>query len=262
MTDDTIPTQRARAFTHRFLETVKEWLQNFGRREIVLVAALLLLAGGAWLFVSIADEVVEGDTQTFDEWMILSLRNPADVSDPLGPKWLEELGRDFTALGGMGILIGLTLMTVGYLILERRGKTAAFVGIAIGAGMSASFLLKMSFSRPRPNLVSHETWIYTTSFPSGHSMMAALTYLTLAALLAHILQPRRRGKIYLVLMALIVTLCVGVSRVYLGVHWPTDVLAGWTAGAFWALLSWTLAFRLQRRGDIEPSAIPNPESES
>ncbi len=116
-----------------------------------------------------------------------------------------------------------------------------------------STLLKQLFSRPRPDLVPHESFVYTASFPSGHSMMAAVTYLTLGALLARV-QPRRQVKAYLLVLAALVTLLVGISRVYLGVHWPTDVLAGWAAGAIWALLSWLVARWLQRRGQVEPDA--------
>ena len=122
---------------------------------------------------------------------------------------------------------------------------------AVGGGIVLSSLLKAGFERPRPELVPHGSLVYTASFPSGHSMMAAVVYLTLGALLARA-QPRRRLKVYLLALAVLVTVAVGISRVYLGVHWPTDVLAGWTIGGAWALLWWAVALGLQRRGRIEP----------
>ena len=96
--------------------------------------------------------------------------------------------------------------------------------------------------------------VYTASFPSGHSMMAAVTYLTLAALIARV-QPTRALKVYVLTLAVLVTVAVGVSRVYLGVHWPTDVLAGWTAGAAWALGCWLVAWWLEGRGAVEPEKL-------
>ena len=124
--------------------------------------------------------------------------------------------------------------------------------IAIASGIALSFALKAGFDRPRPDLVPHGSVVYTTSFPSGHSMLAATVYPTLGALLAR-LQPEKRLKAY-VLLAILVTIAVGVSRVYLGVHWPTDVLAGWAAGATWATISWAAVLWMQRSRKVETSA--------
>jgi undecaprenyl-diphosphatase len=110
--------------------------------------------------------------------------------------------------------------------------------------------LKYSIDRDRPALVPHGSVVYTASFPSGHSMLAASTYLTMGALLARV-QRRRRIKAYILMVAITATLLVGISRVYLGVHWPTDVIAGWTAGTGWALLCWLLARWLQAHGAVE-----------
>jgi undecaprenyl-diphosphatase len=114
-----------------------------------------------------------------------------------------------------------------------------------------SMAVKMGFDRPRPELVPHGSYVYTASFPSGHSMMSAVVYLTLAAMLARV-QPQWRLRIYILGVAVLVTLLVGFSRVYLGVHWPSDVLAGWAVGAAWALTCWLATLLLQRRGGIEP----------
>lgn len=224
------------------------WL---GRHQLHLLLWLALLCGGAWAFMEVADEVMEGETHQIDEMLLLSLRNPADRDDPLGPGWIEEIGRDFTALGGVGVLTLITLCSLGYLLLSRKFRIALFTLAAVSGGILLSSFLKTFFDRPRPDLVPHESIVYTASFPSGHSMMSAVTYLTLAALLSR-LQTRAQLRAYLFGIALLLTVLIGVSRVYLGVHWPTDVLAGWSAGAAWAALCWLLATWLQRRGMVEP----------
>ncbi|WNL43331.1 phosphatase PAP2 family protein [Halomonas sp. PAMB 3264] len=228
-------------------------LSRLGRHELALLLCLAIISGGIWGFVALAGEVIEGDTQSFDERLLLALRNPADLNDPIGPGWVEEMGRDFTALGGVGVLVMLTLGALGYLLLARHFRAALFALVAVPGGILLSTVMKLGFDRPRPDLVPHEAMVYTASFPSGHSMMSAVTYLTLAALLIRI-QPALRLKAYLLILAILLTLLVGVSRVYLGVHWPTDVLAGWTAGASWAAICWGVMHWMQGRGQIEEEA--------
>lgn len=132
----------------------------------------------------------------------------------------------------------------------------AFMLAAIIGGVVVSTLLKSLFDRPRPDLVPHLSHVYTSSFPSGHSMLSAIVYLTLGSLLAAVM-PSRKLKVYVLAVAIIVTVVVGASRVYLGVHYPTDVLAGWLAGLVWALLCWLIARWLQRRGKVEPESNPS-----
>jgi undecaprenyl-diphosphatase len=229
-------------------------LAQLARREVALLLALALAAAALWGFAELTDEVLEGETHAFDQGVLLALRSPADPSDPLGPGWLEEAMRDVTALGSTTVLAFVTLAAAGFLALQRKGRAALFVVAAVGGGMLLTTGLKLGFDRPRPDLVPHATLVYSTSFPSGHSMMAAVTYLTLGALLARV-QPRRRLKLYLLALAVILTLAVGFSRVYLGVHWPTDVLAGWAVGAAWALMCWAGALWLQRRGEVEGAGV-------
>lgn len=221
------------------------------RKELLPLLVLALVAGGAWAFAEIADEVIEGETHEVDERLLLALRTPGDPADPIGPEWIEEMARDITALGGIAVLAMLTAGVAGYLALQGKPSAAVLVLLAVGSGCVVGTGLKHSFSRQRPDLVPHETQVYTSSFPSGHAMIAAVTYLTLGALLMRI-QSRRRVKAYLLALSITLTLLVGASRVYLGVHWPTDVLAGWTAGATWALIWWLIAWYLQRRGRVEP----------
>ncbi|ORE88189.1 phosphatase PAP2 family protein [Aurantimonas sp. 22II-16-19i] len=220
--------------------------------ETWTLVGALVTAGAIWAFVSLAGEVVEGDTQGLDRDILLALRSSTDVSDPIGPRWVEEMGRDVTALGGTGILIMITTFVGLYLWVSGKRRSMVMVVAAIGSGFLMGQILKRSFDRARPDLVPHGDYVYTASFPSGHAMMSAITYLTLGILLARV-EPRRRVRAFLLGLAVFLTVIIGVSRVYLGVHWPTDVLAGWTAGAAWALMWWLLATWLERRGAVEPS---------
>lgn len=208
--------------------------------------ALMILGFGLFAFLYIAAEVMEGDTMRFDNWLLLAFRTPGDPSDPLGPAWLEEMFRDFTALGGVGVLTLLTLVSIGYLWLMGLRRVALFLLMAILSGLLVSTMLKTGFDRPRPDLVSHGAMVYTSSFPSGHSMLSAVVYLTGGALLAAV-HSAHRVRVYLIGCSVLATLLVGVSRVYLGVHWPSDVLAGWAAGAAWAAACWLAAQWLQER---------------
>lgn len=232
-------------------------MQPFGSSGLARLAEfrglllLLVLVALGWAFFGLADEVMEGETHALDEAILLAMRNPADLSDPLGPRWVEEMGRDVTALGGIAVLTLVTVAVAGLLVLQGAVRSAVLVVGAVLGGTALSSFVKEIFDRPRPDLVPHGAEVYTASFPSGHSMMAAVTYLTLAALLARV-QPSRRLKVYVLTVATLVTLAVGVSRVYLGVHWPTDVLAGWTAGAAWALMCLAVARYLGTRGGVEP----------
>jgi undecaprenyl-diphosphatase len=221
-----------------------------GAPEAGTLLVLLLAAGAVWLFTELAGEVVEGDTRAVDEQVLLWLRTPGSPSDPLGPAWAEELARDVTGLGSAGILTIVTLASAGFLALQRNVHLAVYVIAAVASGTLVSTLLKWGFDRPRPDLAAHGQVLYTSSFPSGHSMLSAVAFLTLGALLASG-QANLRMRAYLIALAAFLTLIVGASRVYLGVHWPSDVLAGWTAGAAWALLCWALAARLRRRGAVE-----------
>jgi undecaprenyl-diphosphatase len=230
--------------------TADALLPLIGNRGLVV---LLLVAAFAWAFVELADEVREGETRTIDTTILLALRVPGDPADPLGPGWFEELARDITALGGVGVLTLLTLAVAGLLWLQGHHRSVVLVLVSVAGGLLLSTLFKEAFDRPRPDLVPHGATVYTASFPSGHSMMAAVTYLTLAVMYARV-EPRRAVKIYLIAVATLIILFVGASRVYLGVHWPTDVVAGWLAGATWALFCWLIARWLQRRGAVEPEA--------
>lgn len=219
--------------------------------------SLILLGGALGAFLGLTGAVLGGATTAFDERILLSMRTPGDLSDPIGGQQIEELSRDFTALGGTGVLTALSVSIVGYLLIIGKRRLALIVVLAVGSGILLSLGLKQGFDRPRPELVPHGSNVYTSSFPSGHSMMAAICYLTLGGLLCSI-QNGRRAKVYILSMAILNTLAVGISRVHLGVHWPTDVLAGWLAGGIWALAVWLLIRWWQARpaARAEGSEIP------
>lgn len=222
--------------------------------RILLVLGGVLL--GIWGFVELAEMVTAGETRTVDTALLLALRNPLDPSQALGPVWMGEIMRDITALGGTAVLALLSLSVIGYLALLRRYGLVLLILVSVGGAMLLNFLLKMGFDRPRPDLVPHLTQAYQTSFPSGHSMSSAATYLTLGAMLARV-QPQLRLKIYFLALAIALMLLVGFSRVYLGVHWPSDVLGGWAAGSIWALLCWLAAWWLTLKRRSAPEATPN-----
>jgi undecaprenyl-diphosphatase len=209
--------------------------------EAEVLVALSAAAAGLLVFVLIAGTVLNGGFRELDEALLLRLRNPLDTADPIGPLWFEELVRDLTALGSTGVLTLLVAAVAGFLTLVGQRRKALAVIVWSAAGTLLSHMSKLGFARPRPELVPHAAEVFTPSFPSGHAMLSAVIYLTLGVLVAAT-QTDRSAKLYVLCFAVLLTLLVGASRVYLGVHWPTDVLAGWALGAAWACLGW-VAFR-------------------
>jgi undecaprenyl-diphosphatase len=214
---------------------------------LLIVLAILL---GACGFIAVAIGVKAGVTRNIDEMLLRAPRDAGDPARTLGPAWLEEVARDLTAIGGIAALSLVTAAVSGYLLICRKYGALALLLAATSGGLLLSTLLKDRFDRPRPAVVPHKSLVMTSSFPSGHSLNSAVVYLTLGSLLAG-LSRERRLKLYFFSVALLLTLLVGVSRVFMGVHYPTDVLAGWCAGLAWALLCGLVARRLRRRGLVE-----------
>lgn len=228
------------------ISATRQWLKQRNTSEIVTLLVFAVASGGLFLFARLAGEVIEGETHGFDDAILLALRQPDDVSMPIGPWWLRTIVTDITSLGGTTVLTLVTTATVIYLLLSTRRAIAAFVLLSVLGGWLVSTLLKIGVARPRPEIVDHLVMVHDLSFPSGHAMLSAVTYLTLGVLLART-QTQRLLRVYFVCLAILLTLMIGLSRIYLGVHYPTDVLGGWCAGAAWASLCWLAARLLSRR---------------
>jgi undecaprenyl-diphosphatase len=235
-------TNLASRFGPRFFRLLRE--------EIGLVIALVAIAGGILAFLRLADVVAEGESEAFDRALLLLFRDPANLARGPGPGWLPGVMRDITALGGFAVLTLIVVVTAVYLVLVGKRAAALFVVLAVTGGTLLSHGLKMLFDRPRPDLIPNAPLELTASFPSGHAMISAVTYLTLGVLLTRLDAPRRVHA-YFLAVAVVMTVMIGISRIYLGVHWPTDVLAGWCLGAAWALFCWLVALWLQRRGQMD-----------
>jgi undecaprenyl-diphosphatase len=233
----------------------ENWIK-LAQREVWLLAVILFVAGSLLVFGMLADEVIEQEPIGLDRALLLALRNPADVSDPVGPVWFEEMARDITSLGSHVVLIILSTTVIGYLAFDGKRRAALLVFASIGSGMALSSSLKLVFERARPDLVPHAVEVYSASFPSGHALLSAVTFLTLGALLMRF-QRLERVRAFPLIVASVLTVLVGCSRVYLGVHWPTDVLGGWCVGAAWAGLWWMIAVWLQRHRQVETQGTPS-----
>ena len=232
----------------RFLQQL---LRRVESRALILVIGA---AGGFWAFFSIAGEMNEGETQAIDKHILLALRNPANPSDPIGSRSFQEAMRDVTALGGVTVMTLVAVVGVLAFLMHGRRWHAAILAITVLLADMSSEILKNLYGRPRPDLVPHGSYVYSASFPSGHSTLSAATFLTLATLIAS-LEPNRGTKIMVYVLAVMLVLGIGFSRVYLGVHWPSDVLAGWCLGAAWALAAWTVLLRGPGRQALPDGAI-------
>ncbi|MBB4086071.1 phosphatase PAP2 family protein [Sphingomonas carotinifaciens] len=192
-----------------------------GMAAAAVALALVLLVGLAvdrWSFA-------------FDHAILVSLRAWG------GPSWLPRVAKDVTALGGGVILTLVVIAVTGLLLVQRLWLTAlAVLAASISGGMAVD-AIKAWAGRARPDLVDHLVTVTNASFPSGHAANSATVYLTVAALSTQVLR-QSAARTYTVVVAVLLVGAIGLSRIYLGVHWPTDVLAGWSFGTLWALAWW------------------------
>jgi undecaprenyl-diphosphatase len=222
------------------------YARDLVRREFRLLVTLLVIVALVWTFLVLANAVRAGSIQEFDDKVLVSLRHAGDEDLPRGPAWLSETMRDITSLGGGPVITLVALSVAGYLGLRKKYGALVLLVVATVGGVFLDTSLKDLIGRGRPSIVPHLMTVNSLSFPSGHSMMSTVVYLTLAALLSPQL-PNRRARIYVVAVAFFLTCIIGISRVYLGVHYPSDVLGGWSVGLAWATLCWLAAWYVERR---------------
>jgi undecaprenyl-diphosphatase len=227
------------------MRRIMNWIREVWGAETWLLMPFLVVAALLLAFGFIADEVMEGATLKFDRYVLFAFRSSSNnFSAPVGPPWVQEMARDVTSLGSFSVLGLLLVAVVGYLLLIRKRERALLVLVAVLGGVAVNSLLKLAFGRPRQDLFAAAARVFTASFPSDHAALSAIAYMTLAALLARTIASRA-VRIYLIAVAITLVILVGVSRVYLGVHYPTDILAGWCIGSAWALACWTIMTRLK-----------------
>lgn len=241
-----------RGFASRWLARLEQGWRWTRAAKFVPLGAALTFCALMWVFVELADDAPEGDYLVYENRIMQAMR---DESGPRGAEWVTGAMRDVTALGSSVVLVTMTLIILGQLWLSRRYRVALLIAVATAGGQGLNAILKHTFARERPDATLHLVEVRSPSFPSGHTMAASIFYLTIGALLARTMK-RKREKLYLMMCAVILTVAVGFSRVYLGVHYPTDVLAGWSAGAAWAILCWSVADWLARRGALRKDDVP------
>ncbi|MFN6102908.1 MAG: phosphatase PAP2 family protein [Planctomycetaceae bacterium] len=202
-------------------------------RTVWMGAGVVLI--GAWVFIQMAELIQNHGGHPLDESILKWFRQSGDVGQLRGPWWMGEVMRDLTALGSPLILGLLTVVTTGYLVVSRRPHAAWLVTLSAAGGGWLNFALKEWYDRPRPELVPPLTVVSGLSFPSGHAQISTIVYLTVASVMGRLATTPAR-RVYILGMALLLSVLVGISRVALGVHYPTDVLAGWIVGVIWSLV--------------------------
>jgi undecaprenyl-diphosphatase len=220
------------------------------RREIASLAVGAAACTLLLLFLVLAGQVGAGGTLAFDTKILRALRSADDPRRPIGPDWIASSLVDLTALGSPTVLGLVVLSVVGFLLLQGRSRTAIAVAVTCFSGELVDNAMKHAFNRPRPTVVPALREVWSTSFPSGHAMESAIVYLTLGAMLMRVADGRLT-KIYCLAVAVMLTAIVGVSRIWLGVHYPTDVLGGWMIGFVWASICWLATERVEARAGIE-----------
>lgn len=231
------------------LDSSKQFLiraLRLARAEFAALTALLVAAVGVMTFVEVADDMTEADGQALDHQILAMLRPYADdPGRPWGPWWLEEAAADITSLGGISVLGLFALIVVLFLLSQRKWLSSLLLTLGLVGGVLLSEGLKAVFERERPPAVAQAVETINASFPSGHALLATVFYLSIGVMLTRAF-PRRRFKIFVLGVAIVLALLVGLTRVYLGAHWASDVFAGWAVGAAWAMALWLVAYAVER----------------
>ncbi len=219
---------------------------RLARTEMAALGALLVIGLGAATFLDLAGDMREGDGQAFDQAVLSLLRPYADPTRPWGPWWLTEAADDLTSLGGISVLGLFATVAVLFLVIQKKRLSAALLVLGLIGGVGLSEGLKAVFGRERPPTTYQAVETINASFPSGHALLSAVFYLSLGVMLSRAF-PQRRLKAYVLGVAMTITVLVGVTRIYLGAHWATDVFAGWSVGAAWAMALWLVSYAIERR---------------
>lgn len=220
-------------------------LARLVRSEAMELVAVALIAGALLAFAAIADEMQEAPGRTFDLWVLQTLHPGPNLRDAIGPRWLEHAMLDLTSIGSVAVLASVSVIAIGYLLIERHASRAFALVLALVGGLALSETLKLVFERSRPPDAYRAAEVVNASFPSGHALLSTVVYLSLGAMLARAM-PKRELRFYVMAVAILLALAVGATRIYLGVHWTTDVLAGWCLGASWATACWLVERTIRR----------------
>lgn len=230
------------------------------RTEIAAVVALLVIALGTLTFIEVADDMREADGQAFDQAVLHAVRPFADdPGRPWGPWWLHEAAADITSLGGISVLTLFALIALGFLLIQGKRLSALLMVAGLAGGVALSEGLKAVFERERPPLGFQAVETLNASFPSGHALLSTVFYLTLGVMLTRAF-PRRRLKAYVLGVGVLIALLIGLTRIYLGAHWASDVFAGWSVGAAWAMLLWLIAYAIERRQRLHNARLQDAPS--
>ena len=217
------------------------------RAELVALSALMIGAIGLAAFMEIAGDVSEGDSQAFDQAVLAALRPYAsDPSRPWGPWWLKEAAADITSLGGISVLGLFALVVIVFLLTQRKWLSSLLLALGLAGGVMLSEGLKAVFERERPPMTAQAVDTLNASFPSGHALLSTVFYLSVGVMLTRAF-PRRRFKAFVLGVGILLALLVGLTRIYLGAHWASDVFAGWAVGAAWAMALWLVSYAVSRR---------------
>ncbi|HEY0053413.1 MAG TPA: phosphatase PAP2 family protein [Caulobacteraceae bacterium] len=219
-------------------------MYRLARTEIAALSALFVIALGVLTFVEVADDMTEADGQAFDQ-AVLTWMQPV-AGEPRGPWWAHEAAADLTSLGGISVLALFAVIAFAFLLIQRKHLSAALLAVGLAGGVGLSEGLKSLFGRERPPQDFQAVETLNASFPSGHALLAAVFYLTLGVMLTRAF-PRTHLKAFVLGAAMTIALLIGLTRVYLGAHWASDVIAGWSVGAAWAMVLWLIAYAVGRR---------------
>lgn len=217
---------------------------RIARTEIAALSALFIVALGIMTFVEVADDMTEADGQAFDQ-AVLAWMQPV-AGDPRGPWWLEEAAADLTSLGGISVLSLFAVIAVAFLLIQRKRLSALLLVLGLAGGVALSEGLKGLFERERPPAAFQAVETLNASFPSGHTLLATVFYLSIGVMLTRAF-PSARLKAFVLGAAMTVAMLIGLTRAYLGAHWASDVFAGWCVGAAWSMALWLIAYAVQRR---------------